>query len=421
MQRRILNILILSVIIIVFTGCISKEINPNFYKELSFDLNKGFKNGVTEMAFNKNALLFVVGYESGKVELFDAEKSKLRFSFNWGFDSRINVLKFSDNGKYLCVGGRFERVTKIYDTTTGVLYAELSNTDSAMLFMFQDEILIIAESNILRMFDVQEKIFLDDEYRCMNNISSISLSHNEKLLAIGSNGGIELFSIDKGKNHIFLELLRSKQKYSAKTNVNYTWFSLDDSELITLNNFAKMEVWSIPQLEEKENRFVFVNYIRGALLSEDRKSSLIIGIDHKFRHTQYILERHDYEKRSADSNPTLKSSSPHIASWGKIDGQEFGLIEHAKNKLLYRLSQTRVYSENTFFKDKFNEYLFFPNFYKSFAVACDSDKHFVTAYSTGQFTQQEADVLALKRCQQKAKEFKIKDTCAIYARGDYLL
>ena len=416
-MRMILTTILIPIgMVLIFASCSSREINKDFYKDISFEKKRGFKHSVKGLAFNKNVLLFAVGYESGKVELFDAKESQLLYSIE-AYPSRATILNFSDDGKYLSVSGR-ESFSRIYDTNTGKIFLELSQTRGPELFVFNDELLFIADGRELKIFNLKTKTFQKNTYKCSGSIKSISLSHNEKYLSIGSTGIIQLFVVTKQSNLIDLELLSTKDEYDYSSYVTHSWFSIDDTELITLNRHGKMDIWTVPSLDKKENIFIMTDHVRGAILSEDRKSSVVVGIGKKGKSRKYYIETSDLEKKKGTADPILRTGDPNISAWSKMNDQEFVFIEHNKQKLLYRLSKAKEYNDDLVFKKKFDEYLSFPSFYKSFSVAYDNDKSYAFGFSLGGLTQEIANKKALEYCENSRLKKNIKSKCTIYAIGD---
>ncbi len=406
-----------------------KEINKNFFKDITFK-----KKSVSKLAFNKKLSLLAVGYESGKVDLFDGVESKLRHHFN-SFSKRANILNFSDSGKYLSVSGYFENSTKVYNTKTGKLLTKIPNTRGPSSFVLNDQFLIMADTSALKILNLKMEALQFKEYKCAGVINSISLSHDGSLLAVGSTSRVQLFSVNKTKNWIDLRLLSTSTGYSSNDWIVNSYFSVDDTELTVVYRFGQIDVLNIYNLEKKDSIDIKTDAIRGVVFSSDRKASIVVGVEgSRDSKRSYNVEVIDISKRDSEVSPILRTNYPTISSWADINNQEFVFIEHNNYKLLYRLSKAKKYDADGVFGEIFGKYLEVPNFYKSFAIAYDNGTNYAYGYSYGAATQDKADEEALKDCRnsrmrKKAKELSKnrknsrvrkngKNQCKVYARGD---
>ncbi|MDD5158820.1 MAG: WD40 repeat domain-containing protein [Sulfuricurvum sp.] len=323
-----------------------------FFNNIAINQNHGFKDRVTALAFNKNSTMFAVGYESGKVDVFDGKSLKLAYGF-FPSSTRTDILNFSNNGNYLSTGGYFDGNTKIYDLTNGTLKFNINESMGRETFTNDGDFIYMADTGSFKVFDLKKESFVGKTYECDGVITSIGKDKNENYLAVGMTGSIQIFEIN-GFDPTVLKLVSTQKPYELQDWITHVWFDKKDmsfidtifdslfyhksTTLITISRFGHVDKWSVPELKKIDSIHIVSTMVQDALISEDGKYVIILGINENRRDGEYFVERINLETKKSEIIGQLSTNSSNITSWFKKDGVEYAFVEHNGKKELVKFS-----------------------------------------------------------------------------------
>lgn len=422
----IIAVIFTLIVYFLFFQNYNRPINPDFFKKIDINQSKSFKASVRATAYNEKKSLLAIGYESGEVDIFDGNNATKHMSIHPS-STRSEILNFSQDGKYLAVGTGFDDVTKIYDIINNTIHLEIPNSRGTELFTSNNKYLIMADTSEIRLYDFKKNILLGS-YKTNGVIESLTLNEDETLLAVGTTGRIQLFSFYSppwykcliNKEEVpNLSLLTTIEPYTLKNWVLHSWFV--DNTLVTLSRFANLDVWSIPDLKKVKSIFLESKSISGAVLGHNNRYIIALGVNRERIEGRYFSEQIDLKLQKSKILTAINTNYPNISKWSKSkndNDNELLFVEHNGNKMLLRVGEIPLNTEGISYGSYVEEYLSYPQYYKSFAAAEDKKGNYTVYYAYGYASQLLADQVAINKCESEALKNNIYTKCAIKFQGD---
>lgn len=438
----------------IFVGCSIESIHPNTFKNMELNQSNTFEASVVAMASNEKQKLIAIGYENGKVAIFEGNSASKYMSFTPNvLNIRSNILNFSHNGKYLTVGSYFDDGTYIYDMDTKKFITQLHETRDNEIFTSDDKYLFLVNGKQLKIYDMVNQTWIETYDNAEDYyIQAITLKKDNTQLALCRfDGVIELYSIDQSSwyEQVFLDLvpikltLLSKVKIlcEEKCTIHDLWFT--NGKLITLSTYkkkeregnvtiktgqtfttsfyhkdVKLDIWSMPHLKHIASIPLQVDSVRQAQMSKNEKNIIVLGSKEKCGH---YLETIALETNETSVITRLHTNSPNIAPWPEnVENQENQVffIEHNAHKTLYRSGKAPLYNLNDKYQKEIQDYLNIPFYYKSFALAEDENGKYSYGFAYGGNNQNSMDSSALAICYEEAQKRDLKSECHVIFQND---
>lgn len=404
----------------------SDAIDPLFFQSIDINQSREFKARVTATVYNAEKLLLAIGYESGKIDIYDGKHAQKYMSIQpspW----RADMINFSHNGKYLTASAGDDTATDIYDIENKSLVVTLSETRGRELFTSNDKYLILASTSNVKLYDLQNKAWVGS-YETNGVVESLSLNDDETLLAVGTTGKVQLFAFNQPTwlQQIMdktvtpsLRLIKTVEAHELQDWILFSWFIGDD--LVTLSSFANLDIWSIPELNKIRTIPLKSQGISDAVLANNSRYLIALGVNEERKEGRFFVEQIDLENHTSKIPARLRTNFPNITKWareGVAAGNELVFIEHAGKKLLLRVDDAPTTECKTNYRHDVTKYLKVSKYYKAFAVAQDNEGRFEVDYTWGYPSQMEANNKALEYCRTSAPKHSVNAECTIIFEGD---
>ncbi len=251
----------------------SRTIHSNFITKL-ID-SKGASSRMNTLDYNPSNLLLAVGYENGEINVYDT--SKELFSTNiQAHEYRVSHLASSRNGRLLSSGSTFEDVTKIWDMSNSKHVISIPKTRGPEIFSSDGNTIYMADTSHIKIYNLLDTRFFPAEYQTNGVVESLALSSDDKYIAVGTTGKIQVWEIKVqhegisfwkralGHKNISLELISQKSLYKPKDWIKLVKFANDNKKIVTVSRFGNVDIFESPFLTDRVNSTSQLKHITSA-------------------------------------------------------------------------------------------------------------------------------------------------------------
>ncbi len=366
MKKRFIFIVVILILVGFFLFLKQPtQTNPNFFENISIKGGEFYKAGVDykfyekvkNIKYNGKKAFLAIGYESGKVDVYDGKNATKHMSIQAG-SYRSNILNFSQDGQYLSVSGDFDATTYVYDLEEKALSFTIPNTRGAELFTSDSRYMILPNSVGIELYDLEKKKELAS-YK-IDSVTTFNLNDKGTLLAVGTTEKIELFSVYqpsfyerliKDYIHPILAPISSINLDRLRDPIRFLWFT--DDKLVVLFRSGKIDIFSTPNLEKVQSISLNLKFINDAVMSADKQYIVAVGTTSEGgigRCEDFIAEQIDLNLGSSKKILNLRTNSANISKWSlsEVDDNELFFVENAGEKMLIRVGETDniIYKSN---------------------------------------------------------------------------
>ncbi|GIU23517.1 hypothetical protein L2719_05305 [Shewanella schlegeliana] len=277
------HIILISTIAFLLFAYSSKDSRWEFYKK---DIDQEFwttiphidrlSNQIMKLDFNSKSLIFSIGKADGTIDIRDASDLNKKITIK-AHKMRISNLVSSNDGELLASSSStVDEMTKVWNSKTGKSILELPKTRGPEVFSNDGNILYIAHNSKLFIYDLLNQQFFPGEYKANGVIESLAVSSDDKSLAVGTTGKVQIWQIEKKLSGIFfwqklesisLNLDSEKTLYGLKNWIQAIAFSKDNKQITTISRFGGIDILDVPSLSNrkqyqiKRTQVKTVNYI----------------------------------------------------------------------------------------------------------------------------------------------------------------
>ncbi len=369
MKKNLVFIIIIAIIAIIFFRQQSAHVdsskqvdpmvitktNPNFFENIAIDQG-GFDASVVDMAYNEKEAFLAIGYESGKVDVYDGKNATMHMSIQPG-SYRSDMLNFSQDGQYLSVSGDFNATTYVYDLKNQFLSFTVADTRGPELFTSDNHYMILADNSRVKLYDLHKNIEMGS-YKTDGVVESLSLSDDQTFLAVGTTDKIQIFSLNKPLKSWFskensvdieLKLVSTSEPYEPKDWIRFLWFT--DDKLVVLSRFGNLDIFSTPFLKKIQSIPLNLKFINDAVMSADKQHIIAVGTTNDSGlGGEFLAEQIDLNLGSSKKLLKLRTNMANISKWSlsEMGNNELFFVENAGKKMLIRVGETDniIYKSN---------------------------------------------------------------------------
>ena len=245
------------------------------------------------VAFSKASNLLAIGCVDGTIQLWDTAAQRMVGHLGKG-KSQICSLAFSPDGRLLAAGNG-NTVVRIWDTSTGEKTATLedpllksgtSHAQAVKCLAFSPDGTILASTGdeVIKLWNVKEKILHKNLYGHLNEVHALSFSPDGKhIVSGGTSNLVKLWDVSRGEEAGPLFTLRS--------NLNTLAFSPDGTILAAAGRDSAIKLWNMERKSELGVLRGHISEVYSLAFSPDGRILMSGGADSTVRF--WSVERRD--------------------------------------------------------------------------------------------------------------------------------
>jgi len=256
----------------------SKSVHPKFVTNLVD--SKGIESRINTLDYNPSNLILAVGYENGDIDVYDASKELFSTKIQ-AHQYRVSHLSSTRSGRLLSSSSYFEDATKIWDLSNSEKFLSIPKTRGPEIFSSDGNTIYMAHTSSIKIYNLLDNSFFPVEYKSNGVIQSIALSEDEKYIAVGTTGKIQVWEINVdhkgisfwkrvlGYKNISLELISQKSLYKPKDWIKLINFTRSDKKIVSVSRFGNVDVFDNPLLTSRANSTSQLNITSANYLDEE--------------------------------------------------------------------------------------------------------------------------------------------------------
>lgn len=249
---------------------ISRDFVPTFGKAntSSEDL---FSHLVVSLNYDRRHGNFIVGRESGEVEVWNSHRAVIRTRFQ-AHEDRVNNLTLVQEGEFLLTDSQIHSETKLWDTASGKLLMSISGASGLSGATPDPNLYIVTYSSAFRLLDFRAKRVLPDEYPCTGVPTALTTDIGSGQIAIGTaSGTIAVWRFVTTAGRPSPSLVSSQQPYAVGDWVVGLQFSRDGTTLYVVTRSGLVDEYDSLSLVKKQSLQTSLKFVYSAEFIESKK------------------------------------------------------------------------------------------------------------------------------------------------------
>lgn len=278
--------ILIAIVLFTYYFVSPKSIHSKFVTSLIN--SKVSASRISSLDYNPSNLVLAVGRENGDIDVYDSSKE---FFLNkiQAHKYRVSHLSSTRNGHLLSSGSYFEDVTKIWDLRNNVQIISIPKTRGPEIFSSDGHSIYMADSSHIKIYNMIDKSFFPVEYKANGVIQSLTLSGDEKYIAVGTTGKIQVWEIKiqyegisfwkrvLGHKNISLELISQKSLYKPKDWIELITFTKDNRKIVSVSRFGNIDIFEMPFLTDRVNNSSQLKHITSANYLDKEEAVYLTG------------------------------------------------------------------------------------------------------------------------------------------------
>ncbi|MDD4965249.1 MAG: hypothetical protein PHI11_15185 [Gallionella sp.] len=208
------------------------------------------QNKDTVTSIRQNMPYLAVGYESGKIDLWNTTKPNAKQVIQ-AHDSRASELAFSPNGEILFSNSYFEDSTQIWSTDSGKLLHTIQKMRGPVSATWLENIYVVANASELKIFDWRDKTLHETTYPVSGVVTSLTFDKEQRRIGVGTaSGSIEIWTLLSDTASPTLTRIASIHPYEIGNWVKGVYFAHGKGTVYTVARFGSVDEWQLDSLQK---------------------------------------------------------------------------------------------------------------------------------------------------------------------------
>jgi WD40 repeat protein len=256
----------------------ASNVHPEFIQNLNNQLsNSQSTDRISSMAYDTKNDFFLIGHESGAVDIWDAKQANARREVK-AHNMRTSRLNFSSDGRVFFSSSPFDDVTHVWDTASGALVHSIEGSRGPVVETSDPTLFIVGSDSGLRIFNLSTNQVLPGSYRQVgDSVTALAYDMPTDQLAIGTaSGEVAIWKLLKAPE-LKLERVAVTHPYTVGNWVKAVQFFDSGRSVYSLPQRGNLDEWSLPRLEHLRSREISLGFVGASVFMPDRGRLAMAG------------------------------------------------------------------------------------------------------------------------------------------------
>ncbi|MDD2775656.1 MAG: hypothetical protein PHU06_06855 [Gallionella sp.] len=227
------------------------------------------QNKDTVTSIRQSMPYLAVGYESGKIDLWNTTKPNAKLVIP-AHTSRASELTFSPNGEILFSNSYFEDSTQIWSTDSGKLLHTIQKMRGPVSATWLENIYVVANSSELKIFDWRDRTLHETAYPVSGVVTSLTFDKEQRRIGVGTaSGSIEIWTLLSDTASPTLTRIASIHPYEIGNWVQGVYFAHGNGTVYTVARFGSVDEWQLDSLQKIRSISVKLSHISASAWMPD--------------------------------------------------------------------------------------------------------------------------------------------------------
>lgn len=259
------------------TRASASRIDPQFIRNLNKQLSSiKALDGVRTMAFDTRNDLFLVGRDSGAIDIWDGKRANARREVK-APEAPVR-LTFSSDGRVFFSNYHAHDATHVWDTASGEIIHTIERSRGPVVQTSDPNLFVLGTDNGLGIFDLTRGELLPGAFRQVGGVvTAMAYDAPTDQLGIGTaSGGVEVWKLTKSPTPA-LKRVAAAVPYTMGNWVLGVQFFNKGQSLYSLPQRGNLDEWSAGTLERLRSRDVSLGFVGATVFIPGEARLAMVG------------------------------------------------------------------------------------------------------------------------------------------------